>query len=166
MLAIKPAARVEQAVINVTATVMFTRRSMPPAQQQEVRLTNSTGTPHPTAQVPRLGWLDKVDPLAQYVHKPPYEAASFSEKSVNSHLAAGVSNLLPTIGVGNHVLMAVEGTVYLLHFERPYHGPMQHYVGFTVDGLDKRLEAHREGRGGKTTRYAFELGIGFTLART
>ena len=70
------------------------------------------------------------------------------------------------MAMGNHLLMAVEGTVYLLHFERPYHGPMRHYVGFTVDGLDKRLEAHREGRGGKTTRYAFDLGIAFTLART
>jgi hypothetical protein len=32
--------------------------------------------------------------------------------------------------------------VYLLHFERPFHGPMQHYVGFT-DDLDLCLDQHR-----------------------
>ena len=64
--------------------------------------------------------------------------------------------------------MAIEGTVYLLHFERPYNGPMQHYVGFAADDdhLNRRLEAHREGTGGRTTRLAFEKGITFTLART
>jgi predicted GIY-YIG superfamily endonuclease len=62
--------------------------------------------------------------------------------------------------------MALEGTVYLLHFERPYHGPMQHYVGFTDGDLDRRLDAHREGSGSKTTRRAFDQGIPFTLART
>lgn len=62
--------------------------------------------------------------------------------------------------------MAVEGIVYLLHFERPYHGPMQHYVGFTTHDLDQRLTDHREGAGCVTTRRAFEQGIGFTLARS
>jgi predicted GIY-YIG superfamily endonuclease len=66
---------------------------------------------------------------------------------------------------GKYVFMAVEGIIYLLHFERPYHGPMRHYVGFT-DDLDRRLERHREGKGGKTTRRAFDQGISFTLART
>jgi predicted GIY-YIG superfamily endonuclease len=61
--------------------------------------------------------------------------------------------------------MAVEGTVYLLHFKRPYHGPMQHYVGFTQD-LDQRLKDHQEGSGCVTTRRAFDQGIAFTLART
>ena len=68
--------------------------------------------------------------------------------------------------VNNHVPMAVEGTVYLLHFERAYYGQMRHYVGFTADDLDQRLERHREGKGGKTTRRAFDKGISFTLART
>lgn len=63
------------------------------------------------------------------------------------------------------VSMASEGTVYLLHYERPYHGPMQHYVGLT-DDLDRRLERHHEGKGGKTTRRAFDQGISFVLART
>lgn len=57
------------------------------------------------------------------------------------------------------------GIVYLLHFERPYHGPMQHYVGFTED-LDQRLDSHRNGTACATTRRAFNQGIGFSLART
>jgi len=62
--------------------------------------------------------------------------------------------------------MAVEGTVYLLHFERPFYGPMQHYVGFTAGDLDRRLNDHRDGSGCVTTRRAFEQSITFTLART
>jgi hypothetical protein len=65
----------------------------------------------------------------------------------------------------NHRFMAVDGTVYLLHFERPFHGPMQHYVGFTRD-LDNRLRNHREGTGCVTTRRAFNQGVTFVLART
>jgi len=56
--------------------------------------------------------------------------------------------------------------VYLLHFDRPYHGPMQHYVGFAIHDLDMRLKAHRDGTGAVTTRRAFEKGITFSLART
>jgi len=55
--------------------------------------------------------------------------------------------------------------VYLLHFDRPFNGPMQHYVGFTSD-LDQRLESHRNGTACATTRRAFNQAIGFTLART
>ena len=40
--------------------------------------------------------------------------------------------------------MAVEGTVYLLHFERPYKGKMRHYLGWTSD-LERRLANHRQG---------------------
>jgi predicted GIY-YIG superfamily endonuclease len=47
------------------------------------------------------------------------------------------------------------GTVYLLHFDRPYWGPMQHYVGFTRN-LPQRLRAHREGDGCVTTRRALD----------
>ena len=65
----------------------------------------------------------------------------------------------------NHSFMTVEGTVYLLHFERPYSGQMQHYLGFAYD-LEQGLESHRQGSAGATTRLAFSKGIGFTLART
>ena len=57
------------------------------------------------------------------------------------------------------------GTVYLQHFDRPYWGPMQHYVEFTRN-LPRRLQAHREGVAGcVTTRRTFDQEIGFTLAR-
>jgi predicted GIY-YIG superfamily endonuclease len=62
-----------------------------------------------------------------------------------------------------HVMLT--GIVYLLHFDRPFNGPMQHYVGFTSD-LDQRLDNHRNGTACATTRRAFNQGIGFTLART
>jgi hypothetical protein len=61
--------------------------------------------------------------------------------------------------------MADEGTVYLLHFDRPYMGRMQHYVSFTQD-LERGLESHRQGTAGATTKRAFDQRIGFTLART
>jgi predicted GIY-YIG superfamily endonuclease len=74
--------------------------------------------------------------------------------------------LLAGIISGNHVSMSPEGTVYLLHFEHPYNGPMQHYVGFTVSDLDQRLKDHRAGTWAVTKRRAFEQGIAFTVART
>lgn len=55
--------------------------------------------------------------------------------------------------------------VYLLHFDRPFHGPMQHYVGLT-DDLALSLEDHRNGTACATTRRARSQGIMFTLART
>lgn len=69
---------------------------------------------------------------------------------------ARLSNLITINISGMHVLMAVQGAVYLLHFERAYYGHMRHYVGFTADDLEARLERHREGKGGKTTRRAFD----------
>lgn len=81
-------------------------------------------------------------------------------------LDSKLSNLIASIMSGNHVCMTTDGIVYLLYFERPYNGLMQHYVGFIHD-LDQRLADHREGTGGSaTTRLAFEQGITFTLART
>ena len=67
---------------------------------------------------------------------------------------------------GNPISMMAEGTVYLLHFERPYRGQMRHYIGFSRDDLDQQLEGHRLGTAGATTRLAFDQGIGFTLARS
>lgn len=60
---------------------------------------------------------------------------------------AKISNLITINISGEHVLMAVQGTVHLLHFEQAYDGHMRHYVGFTADGLDARSERHREGKG-------------------
>lgn len=61
-------------------------------------------------------------------------------------------------------LMNDEGTVYLLHFERPYKGRSRHYLGFTQGDLEQRLENHRRGTACATTKVAFERGIGFVLA--
>lgn len=59
------------------------------------------------------------------------------------------------------------GTVYLLHFERPYPAGRkpQHYIGWTVD-LAARVTEHRQGRGGKLVDVMRLAGIGFEVART
>lgn len=56
------------------------------------------------------------------------------------------------------------GTVYLLHFDRPYRHA-RHYLGWTTD-LDARLAAHTTGRGARLLEVITAAGIGFTLART
>jgi predicted GIY-YIG superfamily endonuclease len=56
------------------------------------------------------------------------------------------------------------GTVYLLHFDRPYEHA-RHYLGWT-DHLESRLEAHRAGRGANLLAVLKRAGIGFELART
>lgn len=59
--------------------------------------------------------------------------------------------------------------VYLLHFERaaPWRAssPMRHYVGRSRD-IEARIEAHRDGRGGRFTASMRALGIRFELVRT
>jgi predicted GIY-YIG superfamily endonuclease len=58
------------------------------------------------------------------------------------------------------------GTVYLLHFDRPlYEGGPSHYAGFTTD-LDKRLTAHRKGRGARLTAVVSRRGIGIEVVAT
>jgi predicted GIY-YIG superfamily endonuclease len=58
----------------------------------------------------------------------------------------------------------IVGTVYLLHFSRPYlHA--RHYIGFTTD-LKSRLSAHRGGRSTPLIRAAVAEGIELLLART
>jgi predicted GIY-YIG superfamily endonuclease len=60
--------------------------------------------------------------------------------------------------------MAVSGTVYLLHFDRPY-GHAGHYTGWTRD-LTARLTEHANGHGARLTAVVKAAGIGWTLART
>lgn len=61
------------------------------------------------------------------------------------------------------------GTVYLLHFDRPFtvNGVtlVQHYLGWTVD-LRGRLREHAAGRGSFVTRKAHAQGVGFQVIRT
>jgi len=59
--------------------------------------------------------------------------------------------------------METDGTVYLLHFERPYKGRSRHYLRFTRN-LEQRPESHRHGTACATTKLAFDRGIGFALA--
>lgn len=56
------------------------------------------------------------------------------------------------------------GTVYLLHFDRPYHHA-RHYMGWTTN-LDSRLSSHANGSGARLMEVLRTAGITFTLART
>ncbi|MFD0000168.1 hypothetical protein [Nocardia sp. NPDC127526] len=58
----------------------------------------------------------------------------------------------------------VPGTVYLLHFDRPFRHA-RHYTGWTTD-LDARLTEHRAGRGARLLEVLRDNGIGWELART
>ena len=60
--------------------------------------------------------------------------------------------------------MTDPGTVYLLHFDRPYvHA--RHYTGWTTD-LTARLAEHQSGRGARLLAVIVAAGIGWQLART
>lgn len=56
------------------------------------------------------------------------------------------------------------GTVYLLHFARPYKHA-RHYIGWTSD-LNARLAQHQAGRGARLLAVIKDAGITWTLART
>ena len=56
--------------------------------------------------------------------------------------------------------------VYLLHFSIGFKHA-RHYIGWTTEnGLDDRLEDHRNGRGARLMEVITQAGIGFILART
>jgi predicted GIY-YIG superfamily endonuclease len=57
------------------------------------------------------------------------------------------------------------GTVYLLHFERPYKHAA-HYIGWTAGELEERLRAHQSGTGARLLEVVTNAGITFELART
>jgi predicted GIY-YIG superfamily endonuclease len=56
------------------------------------------------------------------------------------------------------------GTVYLLHFDRPYKHA-RHYVGWTARNVRCRLAEHEAGRGARLLAVVREAGIGWQLAR-
>lgn len=56
------------------------------------------------------------------------------------------------------------GTVYLLHFDRPYHHAA-HYIGWT-EGLERRIQQHQCGDGARLITVVVNAGITFVLART
>ncbi len=57
--------------------------------------------------------------------------------------------------------------VYLIHFSEKLHHA-QHYLGFVEkkNGLDSRLEYHRNGRGSKLLKAVALKGIEFSVVRT
>lgn len=59
----------------------------------------------------------------------------------------------------------VPGTIYLLHFDRPF-GHAKHYLGWTEGPLENRLNAHATGNGSKLMSHVTAAGIGFTCVRT
>lgn len=60
--------------------------------------------------------------------------------------------------------MTVMGTVYLLHFDKPYKHA-RHYIGW-ADDLGKRLKAHGTKEGARLLQVLRAEGIGWQLART
>lgn len=56
------------------------------------------------------------------------------------------------------------GTIYLLHFDRPF-GHARHYLGWASD-LNKRLAVHGKSDGSALMRAVAAAGIGWQLART
>ncbi|MGW0807977.1 hypothetical protein [Nonomuraea sp. NPDC002799] len=60
--------------------------------------------------------------------------------------------------------MSVSGTVYLLHFDRPYKHA-RHYIGWTPGDLNRRLRQHRSGTGARLMKVITAAGIGFVVAR-
>jgi predicted GIY-YIG superfamily endonuclease len=56
------------------------------------------------------------------------------------------------------------GTIYLLHFERPYRHA-RHYTGWALN-LDQRLARHATGHGARLLTVITDAGISWQLART
>jgi predicted GIY-YIG superfamily endonuclease len=69
------------------------------------------------------------------------------------------SGIAVYIGMGEPII----GTVYLLHFDRPYRHAL-HYVGWTRN-LDQRIKQHRAGRFSVLMKAVRDAGIGFRVAR-
>lgn len=61
--------------------------------------------------------------------------------------------------------MSARGTVYLLHFERPYHHA-RHYLGFTAEPVEERIRRHQSGHGARLLAVIVKAGISFRLVRT
>jgi hypothetical protein len=60
--------------------------------------------------------------------------------------------------------MAETGTVYLLHFDRPFSHAC-HYLGWAKPG-SARIARHLMGKGSALTRAAYAAGVRFTLVAT
>ena len=60
----------------------------------------------------------------------------------------------------------MNGTVYLIHFDRPYKHA-RHYIGWALGrDIDKRMAKHRSGTGARLLRVLKEQGIGWSVVQT
>ena len=57
------------------------------------------------------------------------------------------------------------GTVYLLHFSRPFKHA-RHYLGYTPGPVEARVAAHRRGQGARLCAVVVAAGLSFDVART
>jgi predicted GIY-YIG superfamily endonuclease len=57
------------------------------------------------------------------------------------------------------------GTIYLIHFSVPlYHA--RHYVGYTRNRLEDRIEEHKQNRGARILAHLNSLGIEWKVVKT
>lgn len=61
-------------------------------------------------------------------------------------------------------MAAYENVCYLIHFDEPVGGKMQHYLGF-AKYLPERIAKHRAGEGAELLRVANKLGIPWRVVR-
>lgn len=61
--------------------------------------------------------------------------------------------------------MSVTGTVYLICLSRPFKHA-RHYIGWTAQPVEDRLEVHRSGQGSRMLRAAVQAGIKLRVVRT
>lgn len=62
-------------------------------------------------------------------------------------------------------LKGVPGSVYVIHFDEPFHHA-RHYVGWTAgDDVDERMLRHTRGNGSRLLRAVNGEGIGWTVVR-
>lgn len=60
---------------------------------------------------------------------------------------------------------SILGTIYIIHFDRPYKGTL-HYVGWTEGSVLDRLERHRSGRGSPLLKAVNDAGIKYKVSRS
>jgi hypothetical protein len=65
--------------------------------------------------------------------------------------------------MGGQAMTGITGTIYLLHFSRPYYHA-RHYTGWTLN-LPERLAAHSHGTGSRLIEVISRAGISIILAR-
>lgn len=67
------------------------------------------------------------------------------------------------IDASEHLKETIQATVYLIHFDTPYHHA-KHYLGSAVD-LEARIAAHRAGTGARLLEVVNDAGIGWHVVR-